>query len=69
MPRGGKRAGAGRPPESASGAATAMSFKLSPELQERLRAVAEALDLTQAAIVEMGVEAAERKLARRSKAR
>lgn len=62
---GGKRKGAGRPAKHTSGPAVTVSLKLAPELAERLRAVAAALETTQAAVCEMGVRTAERKLHRR----
>lgn len=51
--------GPGRKPKSESGAAAPMTFRLSPDVRQRLRAAARELGLTQGQVVEMGVEAAE----------
>ena len=64
MSHGGQRDGAGRKPWKAHGdAMVTMSIKVSPSLRDRLREVASGLGKTHAEVVEMGVDAAEAKLA------
>lgn len=68
MAHGGKRKGAGRKPwKKAAERAASASVKLPPKDLARLRAVARALKVSQAAVLMMGIDAAERKLARREK--
>lgn len=61
---GGRRPGAGRP-KGKTEPLPAVAIRLSPELRERLRWVAETLGCSQAEIVEMGIEAAEKQAAKR----
>lgn len=60
---GGIREGAGRPPKSATGPAVPVAIRLPDELRERLRWVTEALDISQAEVMEMGIELAETRIA------
>lgn len=56
------RKGPGRPTKDPAGAADAVTIKLGPTVTARLRAVAKALGVTYAEVVEMGVVKAERRL-------
>lgn len=68
MPRGGKRAGAGRPALSESGRTVVVSISVTPELADELRAVAAEGKKTHAAILATGVKAERARLKRRQKA-
>jgi hypothetical protein len=60
---GGQRDGAGRKPNSPSGPAAPVSIRLPDELRQRLRSVTEALDISQAEVMEMGIDLAESQIA------
>lgn len=60
---GGQREGAGRKPKSPSGPSVPVAIRLPEELRQRLRWVTEALDISQAEVMEMGIELAETRLA------
>jgi hypothetical protein len=68
MPRGGKRPGSGRKTLTADGPAETISIKAPVGLHDRLRAAADELDITHAAVLGMGVDAAEAKVAARGAA-
>lgn len=63
MPRGGRRPGAGRKPLTADGPAETISIKAPVGLHDRLRAAADELGVTHAAVLGMGVDAAEARVA------
>jgi predicted transcriptional regulator len=63
LTHGGKREGAGRKPKAATGPSAAIAIRLPDELRQRLRLVTEALDISQAEVMEMGIELAETRLA------
>lgn len=52
MPAGGKREGAGRPPQSPSGAKTLVSMRLSPQTAEQLDWLTALFGCSRVAIVE-----------------
>lgn len=59
----GPRESAERNPKSPSGPAAPVAIRLPDELRQRLRWVTEALDISHAEVMEMGIELAERRLA------
>ena len=60
---GGKRPGAGRKPNSPSGPSVPVAIRVPDELRQRLRWVTEALDISQAEVMEMGIDLAESQIA------
>ncbi len=59
----GPREGTGLEPKSPSGPAVPVAIRLPDELRQRLRLVTEALDISHAEVMEMGIELAEARLA------
>jgi hypothetical protein len=60
---GGTREGAGRKPKSSTGPSVPVAVRLPEDLRQRLRLVTDALEISQAEVMEMGIELAERRLA------